>query len=568
MRHCVNVARLALNRAFMQFGFMFRRTSRTWLGFVGLIPLAALLIAGCGKPDQPLSKPSAQPPSSKVVLATHWIGKARMAQDTNASFQMEIWNLPESVRLEEQTLDKLARALPTLLGVPSSEDTSALTGVIRPLLDDLVQAESFTEVRTSNNQPAEFVLAIRLSSERLALWQTNIAALNEALAGSKAGTTRSSRSVQFSIAGDWAVLGLGSDDSAQFTDYVRRLSGTNLPVSVTNSPWVVVDADLSWLLRSNSIFSVHSLPSVHLTLAGEGQIVRTRADLTFPQPLEIKLEPWQVPTNLIYDPLASFTAMRGLTKWLTSARGWNEPALGSPSQLFTWSMGGTPLQTYFAFPDPEASNRVARLATALHERTRPYFATNAFGRLERTATGGLNWVDFPFLPASLEAVQGSAGNFVVAGWSPGIRADHSPPQELLAQFLPRTNLVYYDWELTESRVDAWTYLGQTLRLAARWAQLPRDGAAQKWLRAMSPKLGNCVTVAELSGDRSLSVTRTATVGFTALELHLLADWLESPDFPRGLHSLNSQPDPRLYRTGSQAGVKTSNDPLVRPGIPP
>jgi len=536
---------------------------------MGLISMAAMLMAGCGKPEQPAPPPSAQPPSSRVVLATHWIGKARMAMDTNAAYQMELWHLPESLRLEELTLDKLAHALPTLLGVPSDGDTNALTGIIRSLLDDLVQAESFAEVMAIANQPAEFALAIRLSSERLAVWQANVAAVKAALSGSKAGTARSSKSLQFSIAGDWAVLGLGSDGGAYFSDYVRRFSATNLPTSVTNSLWVVLNADLSWLLRSNSIFPDQNLPSVHLTLAGEGQKVRTRAELTFPKPLEMELEPWQVPTNLIYDPLVSFAATRGLTKWLTSVRGWNELPLDSPSQFFTWSQAGIPLQTYVAFPDLEASNCAARLATALIDRTRPYFATNAFGRLERTAAGGLNWVNFPFLPASLEAVQMPAGNFVVAGWSPSSgRTNRSTPSELLAQFLPRTNLVYYDWELTELRVDAWTFLSQTLRLTARRAQLPLDGVAQKWLKALSPKLGNCVTAAELAGDTRLSVTRTSSAGFTALELHLVADWLESPDFPLGLHSLNSQPDHRLYQTSPQAGTKSSDEPPLRPAGKP
>jgi hypothetical protein len=329
-----------------------------------------------------------------------------------------------------------------------------------------------------------------------------------------------------------------------------------------------LDADLDWWLRSNSILSDQNLPSVHLTMGSEGQNVRTRAQLTFPESLGIELKPWQVPTNLIYDPLVGFTAVRGITKWFDSLTGWSGLPLGSPSDIYTWSMGGIPLQTYLAFPDPDASNRVDLLARALLERARPYFATNAFGRLERTATGGLNWADFPFLPASLEAMHVPAGDFLVAGWSPQTGRDNrSSPPELLAQFLPRTNLVYYDWELTEARLDAWIYLGQTLRLTALWAQLPRDGAAQKWLSAIAPKLGNCVSAAELIGDRRLSFNRTAGVGFTALELHVLADWLESPDFPRGLHSLDSKPDSRLYRTASPAGAKHLDppaQPLNRP----
>jgi hypothetical protein len=216
------------------------------LGLLVLLPLAVLLTAGCGKSKQP-SLPLAQPPPSKVVLAIHWIGKARLAQDTNAAYQIELWNLPESVRLEEQTLDKLARALPKLLGIPNGGDTNALTGVIRPLLDDLVQAESFTEVRITGNQAMEFALAIRPSPERLALWQTNVATVIQVLNDrSRPEQVASPKTLQFSGADDWILIGFRRsepaasavpstppeslpppDQNALFTQFVHRFESAN-----------------------------------------------------------------------------------------------------------------------------------------------------------------------------------------------------------------------------------------------------------------------------------------------------------------------------------------------------
>ena len=54
-----------------------------------------------------------------------------------------------------------------------------------------------------------------------------------------------------------------------------------------------------------------------------------------------------------------------------------------------------------------------------------------------------------------------------------------------------------------------------------------------WLKAVAPKLGNCATAVTQTGPDQLSFVRRSTVGFTAVELHALADWLESPQFPRG-----------------------------------
>ena len=65
-------------------------------------------------------------------------------------------------------------------------------------------------------------------------------------------------------------------------------------------------------------------------------------------------------------------------------------------------------------------------------------------------------------------------------------------------------------------------------------QLPP--AAALWLKNLEPMLGDSTTLVTQTGPEQLGFTRNSTVGLTALELHLLADWLESPQFPRGLHT--------------------------------
>ena len=108
-----------------------------------------------------------------IVARVHWSGMNRLSGGTNAAALMTIWNLPESRRLERQTLDKLSLAPWPLLH--RNLDTNA-AALLRPLLDDLVADESYLEIRQVANQPAELVLAIRLDDQRAALWQTNLAA--------------------------------------------------------------------------------------------------------------------------------------------------------------------------------------------------------------------------------------------------------------------------------------------------------------------------------------------------------------------------------------------------------
>ena len=59
-----------------------------------------------------------------------------------------------------------------------------------------------------------------------------------------------------------------------------------------------------------------TLARVFLALGGEQDHVRTQADLDFAEPLPLELEAWNIPTNLIHDPLIGFTAVRGIRPWL------------------------------------------------------------------------------------------------------------------------------------------------------------------------------------------------------------------------------------------------------------
>jgi hypothetical protein len=87
------------------------------------------------------------------------------------------------------------------------------------------------------------------------------------------------------------------------------------------------------------------------------------------------------------------------------------------------------------------------------------------------------------------------------------------------------------------RIEQLIYIGQFVRLVTRHAQLPVDSASMRWLRAAAHGLGNCASVVNQAGPARLTFARRSTIGLSALEMHLLADWLESPQFPRGSYTL-------------------------------
>ena len=70
--------------------------------------------AGCGKKDD--GEKPAQKVNTDVLIRCHFVGTASLIHNTNAARARELWTLPESRRLVDQTLQKLAHAPRTLCG--------------------------------------------------------------------------------------------------------------------------------------------------------------------------------------------------------------------------------------------------------------------------------------------------------------------------------------------------------------------------------------------------------------------------------------------------------------------
>jgi len=542
-----------------------RHWQRALLALLGAVALAAL--SSCKKsPPRDSAEERAHPsPSSnhqsEVIARVHWLGKKRIVAETNAASFMQVWNLPESVRLEEQTLDRLSTAPWRLLkGDTNAAPTNGTAALLRPLLDDLVQQEWLLEVRQPTNQPGEAGLAIRLSPERAKLWETNLAAVLESWTGARVGRAESgpdgwqlpitnwprqipseraaAGQLGLTRSGQWTVLGLGHGKNTVVEDMRMRIQRGHVPFAARPTDlWLEAKLDLPRLADAIG-FGWHppqDLPRISLSVIGDGKNVRTHAYLDFPRPLPFELEPWNIPTNLIHDPLASFTAIQGIKPWLATLKIWNELQVGEPpNQFYAWAQDGITFQSYFATPLPDASNVVFQLADDLLQAGNQWIATNGIGKFERfQRLNGATWKDVPFMAPHLQSV---AGNFVLGGFFPFPPTNRPPPPELFQTMQGQTNLVGYAWELTGPRIEQWLDISQLLRLVFHKPQLPSKAVSIAWLKAAEARLGNSVTlVTRTKPDQALFI-RESGVGFTALELHLLADWLESPQFPCGLYS--------------------------------
>jgi hypothetical protein len=77
------------------------------------------------------------------------------------------------------------------------------------------------------------------------------------------------------------------------------------------------------------------------------------------------------------------------------------------------------------------------------------------------------------------------------------------------------------------------------------SQLPQDSVGLTWLGTIRARLDESTTTITQTAPNQLSFDRKSTLGFTAPELHLLIDWLESPRFPLGLYTLSPSTAPSV-----------------------
>jgi len=532
---------------------------------VRVLFFAGTLAAGasCSKSesDRPSGLESPYVPSADTVARVHWLGEERLGVAASASVLMRLWAIPASANLQAQTLDKLF-TFPGRWLAGETTSPGVVRELVRPLLDDVVWNESYLEIHHPANQPVEFAFAIRLNPEHAGIWETNLASVLESLTGVRPLTSATDHPgwsfqqpgapdfVKLIHAGEWTIVSRAPDDRALRDGFLNWIRHDRIPdLGVGTNDWLQVDVDfqqLAAVLPAAGNLPAN-LPKMSLAINGDGANVLAYGNLTFPQPISLRLESWNFPTNLIREPLDSLTAVRGLNPWLSSLKIWHDLPLGTPpDQLCLWALPGADSQSFFAAPFPDASNQVNRLAGYLMAHSNPWLDAHGYVKFEYlpdatgVLLGNLSSIQ-PFLK-SVDAAGGLAFGGLLLDTNPGTNTqgnlfDRPALSSLLDRISAQTNLVYFDWELTGSRIEPCLYLGQAARVVSHHTQLPLESSSLECLRAIEPRLGACTTTLTRTGPNQLSFFRRSTVGFTGAELQLLADWLESPQFPSGLYSL-------------------------------
>jgi hypothetical protein len=547
------------------------------------------VVAGCGKPESETKSPAARQPSPealRTVARMHWLGKKRLAAESNATNFMAIWNLPESAKLEAQTLDKLSTA-PWRLFASTASLSNAPTALLRPLLDDLVQEESYLEVQAATNQPVALVLALHLDATRAALWQTNLPTILKSVFASarvlsaEASDFRlqaSDWSFSLSRSGEWTLLSVGRASNAApsiLTSFSDRIAATRTPCPPrTTNYWLEADLDLRAFGLPASALGVQpspstreNLPEITLTLIGDGQNVRTRGELSFPSALSIPLPAWNLPTNLVREPLISFAAVRGLPgllavravpSWLGLAE-W-------PDQYYSWGRSGPPLQIYAAFPTQNSADDFSKIAQPIADWIRAHLPAREYGAVNFASNSALlDWDGLHFGLPSLRVVTNANTDFLLLSLAAfQLARTNQLPGPLVERITSGSNLVALAWEFTGERLSQWRYFDDASRMTFDAARRPRLNpymASIEWIAIVMTNLQHSITEMQLAGSNRLALTRKSTVGLSGWEINVLANWLELPQFPAGFETMfATNPAPAVIRRKVSSNPPASTPP--------
>ena len=513
-------------------------------------------------------------PSPDLIARVHFAGAEQISADTNAVAFTNLWCSPEAQALRDQTLGKLSRAPYEWLKSKLLPGTGDGAAQFRPLLDDLLSAEWFLQVRDSTNGSPEYALAIRLNADRAQLWRTNLATVMQLWTGIPVAQDQPGNwelkkhqppnLIRFVRAGDWVVFGCGQDKLPVNDELVRRILAEKRPAPAEQNDWLTADLDWPRLARWFPSLKAVDLPETRWRAVGRNGNLRLDGKLIFPQPLALTLEKWRMPVDAIHEPIVSFTAVRGIAPWLEK-QNWAQPYEISPvpNQMFVWAMAQVPLRTFAAVPVPDAKKALAQFEQKMSANTG--WQSHLMMPVTMVMTNNLiSWRGMPFIAPNLRALHEPAGDFLFAEVFPNSPKSKPLPPELLAQ-LDRTNLVYYDWEITGERLKVLPQLTQLALMFTRHKQLAAQSAAARWLNRIGPALSNAVTEVTQTAPNELSFTRKAPGGLTAVELTALANWLEATNFP-GCDLRLPPTKPRLLHP-RVPGAPPSKTPAAPPPVP-
>jgi len=469
---------------------------------------------------------------AQVALQYHCAGGAQLAVNTNLAALHKVLASRSTTNFEILALTRFAGLLTNGLRLGPTPPPAS---VIEPLLGDVAAAESLGSFAAASIHPPDFILALHVDTNRAQFWHDNLAkafgASGEPLATQGFNgwrwNTGDSNSFWIIPARDWLLAGRGDDFLPLQAGYLQKVSALGRPAPPLATDWLEADVDSA---RLGGWLRLLKPARIRLTVAAKADNLRIALRANFAQPMPWTPEPWRIPRDLIRGRLLTFTAGQNMAAFFNL-----NPALSSlahnplTNQFYLWALDQMPLLNYMAWPVVNASNALLQLAAQAPAAFNPDLKRfNGTELVWLPAAGRLFLRNIRLFVPSLEALQCDDGQFLFVSSFPRQSNGEPAPDSLLAQIQARTNLVYYDWELTGPRLRQWQILAGMIanraagQIDAAVEAIPLE---RSWLSALAPSTGNTVTEITRVAPDELSLVRNAPLGFTAAELTLFSDWV-------------------------------------------
>jgi hypothetical protein len=480
-----------------------------------------------------------------VLARTHFLGVTKMQQDTNLEAFVAISRLPETDALRKATFEKLTEFFyhSWRRGTNAANPDA---GLLIPLFDDLLFRESHLEIRAGANSTREWSLAIRLPEKVAQLWETNFSNLSLALSSNapqrvsiegvsflKSTSFDARNPVCLTRLGDWLLLSGGSALPSIKYGLFSELKKSGHPNGGGDDVWLDVEFDAAKIGPFSSMAKLLKAGKTHLAMTSRKESLRTEVEMQLTAPNNWKFQPWQVPTNTIKDPLTGFSAMQGFGPLLAS-QGWFK-RLGweqAPNELFLWTQPVLNFTTFGALQVENATNLMQRTHAQLVSLVTNTLGKHITGHLNyKTNLNALFWEQLPVVIPYIRPAPEPGGNFLEMGLMSYTTNNVPMPQALLDQVIGRTNLIYYDWEITAARLEQWPAINQIVSMATDQTLNPEATAADRWLAKITPKLGNTITELSAISPTEWKLVRRAPIGLSSTELIAFLRWFNHSAFP-------------------------------------
>ena len=500
-----------------------------------LVRVGVLLVAGVLLPRAGVAGEAAP-----LRLGWHYAGYERIAAATDGTLFRKALTQPATQKLLANLADRLATAPQRLAGGWLKDPSAKIAPKLRAMIVDLATRPSYGEWRSAGGGCGEWALLVQVDAATAQRWAADWPVLARAFGAGAAepvagaqGDLRIARCADGSLAtalstsADTVAVAGGADPGGLLAGLAAKVRAEKRDDA---GAWLTLESDLA------EATGQPGLPRVELAVTGRHERIKAAAKLHFAQEVAPRLDDWNIPTNLIREPLISFAAARGVAGLLGHLPWMQRTGLKPvPNQLFTWGLGIHPSQNYLAFPndDPAGALQAAREGlSAEFDRQFPFLAPAELQY--RPDKQGLVVTNLIMAAAFLMPAPETAPGFIVGGVSlPLDLRGREAPGASLEQVRTLPTLRYYQWELTQPRIEMLWHAATYWTMMHAYLPPPPGGAFTGLLRdkGFTSCLGNTVTQVTLESPHEIQVVRSSAVGFTAYELIKLAQWIDGKNWP-------------------------------------